>query len=516
VDYDAIVIGSGLGGLTAGALYASDGKRVLVLERNNQLGGAASVFQRGKLTVEASLHEMDGLDADDGKMWILDKLGVTESVDFLPVPEVYAARHPLLDEDFVMPHGQERILEASIARFPNDEKAIRKFFGTLFNLRHKATQITRTKTMLSFLLRNAFGLLAPFRYWPFIRHDRTALGPFLHSCFGDDDVLKFAMTANIGYYTDDPSNFSLIYYAVAQGSYLTGGGHYIKGGSRSLVDHLAGVIEGAGGTAATGRSVNRILVENGRAAGVIHAGSRNGSDEQEARAPVLFGNAAPELLGQMLPAEHQDEFLEPYRNYEIGPSLWVIYLGLDRNPSEFGATHYSTFIYPPWLESYDRVPESVTLLAEPPGSKLPGYVFLNYDLVDAGTGDEQTHMASLTGFDRLDNWSGLDKQAYRQRKDAWMNALLADLELQYPGISSHIVYKEMATSRTINRFLNTPGGAVYGFAQHPMCAGRHRPVSKTKVPGLLLSSAFSAPGGGFTGAILSGERAYWTARKMKR
>ena len=56
-EYDAIVIGSGLGGLTAGALYARTGARVLLLERNASFGGAATTYHRGALTVEASLHE---------------------------------------------------------------------------------------------------------------------------------------------------------------------------------------------------------------------------------------------------------------------------------------------------------------------------------------------------------------------------------------------------------------------------------------------------------------------------
>ena len=64
-QFDAIVIGSGLGGLTAAALYARAGHRVLVLERNQNFGGAATVYQHGELAIEASLHEIDGLDAED-------------------------------------------------------------------------------------------------------------------------------------------------------------------------------------------------------------------------------------------------------------------------------------------------------------------------------------------------------------------------------------------------------------------------------------------------------------------
>lgn len=66
-EYDAIVIGSGLGGLTAGALVAKEGRKVLLLEQGDTFGGAASLFKRKGFSVEAGLHEIDGLDDCDIK-----------------------------------------------------------------------------------------------------------------------------------------------------------------------------------------------------------------------------------------------------------------------------------------------------------------------------------------------------------------------------------------------------------------------------------------------------------------
>jgi phytoene dehydrogenase-like protein len=515
-NYDAIVIGSGLGGLTAGALYATDGKRVLVLERHSAFGGAASMFERGGLLIEAGLHEIDGLDPEDSKMWTLDRLGVTGKVDFLTPDILYAVRHPLIGDEFAMPHGQQRVINATIERFPRREAEIRRYLGTLFKLRSQITGLTSTKSRLAFLLHNWLGVLAPFRYWMLFRHDRTTLGGYLDALFGDDEPLKFALAANIGYYTDDPQHLSFIFYAAAQASYLTGGGHYITGGSRSLVNHLIGIIERAGGAARAGRTVGRILVENGRAAGVAHFGSKNDGEERQTRAPVVFGNAAPNLLGEMLPDEHREQFLQPYSHRALSTSLWTIYVGLDCDPAELGLRQYSTFIFPTWLDSFSRVPESSVVTATSPRGRLPAYVLVNYGLLDPGTGDERTQMVSIAGVDRLENWEGLDRQSYKERKAAWIDEIIGDVEQHYPGFAAHVVHKEMATARTIKRFLNTPGGTAYGFAQDPSGAVRNRPRPKTSVPGLLLSSAFAMPGGGFSGTILAGERAYWAARKIKR
>jgi all-trans-retinol 13,14-reductase len=113
-QFDAIVVGSGLGGLIAGALYARAGHRVLVLERNANFGGAATVHRHGSLAIEASLHEVDGLDAEDAKMPILRALGLDHDMPFVDVGDVHEVRSPLLREPFVLPHGYDAGLTATI------------------------------------------------------------------------------------------------------------------------------------------------------------------------------------------------------------------------------------------------------------------------------------------------------------------------------------------------------------------------------------------------------------------
>jgi all-trans-retinol 13,14-reductase len=84
--YDAITIGSGLGGLTAAALYARAGHRVLVLERNAEFGGAATTYRHGRLTIEGSLHETADLSAPlDPKARILRALGILDDLEFVSV-----------------------------------------------------------------------------------------------------------------------------------------------------------------------------------------------------------------------------------------------------------------------------------------------------------------------------------------------------------------------------------------------------------------------------------------------
>jgi all-trans-retinol 13,14-reductase len=90
-SWDAIVIGSGLGGLTAAAAIANRGKRVLVLERHASFGGAATVYRHGALNIEGSLHEIDG-DTVCGAHGPIARLGLTGSVEPIVTDIFYETR----------------------------------------------------------------------------------------------------------------------------------------------------------------------------------------------------------------------------------------------------------------------------------------------------------------------------------------------------------------------------------------------------------------------------------------
>ncbi len=510
-DYDVVVIGSGLGGLTAGALFARQGRRVLVLERNRTFGGAASVFRRRGMTVEAGLHELDGLDDEDSKIWLFRRLGILERLEFSPAPTFFAVRHHLLgSEEFVMPHGEREGRDAVTERFPEHRRAVASYFSTLCSIRRNVGYLGRFQHG-SPARKLATGLRLPLILWPIVRHDRTTVGGILQRLYGDDERVKLALCANLGYYADDPDGFSLIYFSVAQGSYHIGGGHYIRGGSRVLVDLLLGLIRGAGGDARAGRTATRILVENGRAAGVVHDSSRREGDPERVRAPIIVGNASPHALGRMLPGDLRERFMRPYAGRALAPSLWTVYLGLDRPPGRLGLGHYSTFFPADWMDRLSQMPYNARLLADGPGERMPGWVVTDYSRLDSGLTGEGRHLAVMTGLDRLSNWEHLDEESYRRKKASWMEALVRDLDRRLPGISSHIFYNEMATARTMKRYLGTPGGTPYGFSQHPASAGRHRPRARTALPGLFLASVFALPGGGFSGALQSGNLAYHAA-----
>lgn len=501
--FDAIVVGSGLGGLTAGALYARTGRHILLLERNDSFGGAATVYRHDGLAIEASLHEMDGLDEGDVKTPLLHSLGLDRKLPFVDVGDLYEVRGPLIGEPFALPHGMEAACAAAVARFPHHAEGLQAYFQRIAAVREAVRFAALHQDDPSWWLHHAPEAVR--RLWPLLGAGRATVGEVLHGLFGDAEAVKVALAANLSYYHDDPDRMSFLAYAVPQASYLTGGGHYVRGGSAALIDTLVELIREAGGVVEAGRDVDTLLINRLGMVGVRHR-ARGGDDTKFDDAPVIFGNAAPQRLAEMLPRSERENFLAPFAHRRPSISLWTLSIGLSRPARAFGVKHYSTFVLPPWMKTLGGLREAGAILGAAPGERLPPYAFVDYAQIDSGLNEAGPYLVSLCGVDRLDNWTALSAQEKSERKERWMDRLIADLDREFPGIASAVAHREMATAQTLSHYLNTPGGSIYGFAPEGGLAEVFSFTPRTRINGLWLASAYTF-GGGFTGAMLGGAEA---------
>ena len=206
-----------------------------------------------------------------------------------------------------------------------------------------------------------------------------------------------------------------------------------------------------------------------------------------------------------------------YQGRRPSISLFDIALGLNRPPRELGLTHYFTMLIPDWVNALADYAGSAEILANAPGTRMPVVGIVNYDAIDSGLNPDGPHLVSVTGIDRTANWDGLDEQAYRAKRDGWLDAIVAGIDRSFPGFAGRVVQREMATAATMHRYLNTPDGAVYGFAPDPPrglpTAGSEKAVATT-VPGLWLTSSYGGFGG-FTGVMLTGMLAAQAAMKSR-
>ncbi|MGI9228097.1 MAG: phytoene desaturase family protein [Gammaproteobacteria bacterium] len=512
--FDAIVIGSGLGGLTAGALFAHAGHSVLVLEQNDTFGGAATTYHRGTMMIEASLHETADprTTTADPKVEIFEALDLYQDIELTPVGDFQEVRCPLIGAPLVIPHGVDALRDSLTERFPHEADSIRHFLKRVGSIQ-TALQIFMEKH--SGLWWLAHGAELPFRLWPVLRDMHSSVSKVLEKYFGNNEAIKIALAANLSYWSDDPDQMWWLMYAVAQGGFLQGGGVYIKGGSQVLSDRLVDRIrEGDGEALADQTAIEILLDEQSEVSGVRYR-PRVGGEDTVAHAPVIFANASPHVVKNMLPTAKRDSFMAPYRGKPLSTSLFSMNLGLNKRPSELGVCAYSTMIIPEWMERLSDYKHCAGLFADMPSGRLPAMGVCDYSYIDSGLVDGELFPVSLAGADRLTNWDGLSDTDYLAKKNAWLDALIECLDKEWPGFANAVVQREYATAKTMHNFLNTPGGAVYGFAPNvpdrSLLSGPPR-TPKTSIKGLWLASSFAGMGG-FSGAMGSGG---WAAKNALR
>lgn len=465
-SWDAIVIGSGIGGLAAAAAYARVGKRLLVLEQQGGIGGAATVYRHGQLTIEASLHEIDGAEWAN-RTGAVAQLGLADRLDPIRTDLFYEARSSLFAQPVRVPHGLDAAEAVLAAEFPSARAGLRRWFADL-------RRVQRTMNDLDGLSDSAAAVAAKPNaardLWVGLSNMRGSLHDGLEHLFSGEEAVKLALAPHLSYFDDDPRCMSMLSFAMVTSRYLEHGSYYLRGGSKSLTFALLAVIQDSGGEALTQREAVAILMgPRGRVAGVRHRGKTG--DIEEALSGTVFGNAAPELLATMLPDKSRASFLQRYAAFEPSISLFVMALGLDRPAAGFGVSAYSTFLYPDWMDRLDGYPRSAALLAGEPGRDMPLYAMADYDRLKPQLGGaDSPALLTLTGADRLTNWAALDGLTYAARRDRWMDALIIDMDRRYPGLGSAITQREMATARTMHDRIGAPHGEV-------MDSGRRRIAS---------------------------------------
>lgn len=471
--YDSVVIGAGLGGLTAAALLARAGRKVLLVERNTSVGGAASTYKVGDLVVEAALHETsDPHDPLDPKHAALTQLGVLDSTEWVPVEALYEVRGGPLAQPFVLPHGFEAARDALAARFP------------------------RAAAGAGALLREMEALAAT----PAAAHGGRSLAQAFAGAFGGDGAAECALAANLAYFHDDPRSFAWTAFARFQGAFLRSGGRFIRHGSQRLSNALRRALQQAGGRVLLRRRVAELrLGPDGEPRALVHVG-KDGNDAEVVEATTVISNAAPAVLAELLPEPARSQLARALAGCAPSISLFQATFGLSMPPRTFGVGAYSSVLLPAWmrgLNDYARAAACVQTPAETP----PPLTMVDYSQIDSGFGGPP-HLVSVLGVDRLQNWAGLDGHAYVERRTLLLDAVLAEVDRFFPGFAAHVVSKAMNTARSMRSYLNAPHGSVYGFAPTPAAAASAR----TPLPGIYLAGAYAAAGG-FNGAIAGGAAA---------
>ena len=494
LDYDAVVIGSGLGGLSCAAAFARQGFKPLVIEQHDKVGGFATAFSRpGGFTFDVSLHSTT-VGQRDGAFNLIGGFPEITDVEFKPHPHLFRAIYPGHDV-----RVQQRDPAAFVATlsslFPDEKAGIAGLFDDMAGL---AEDIDR--------LQNAKGQVDMSRF----PVDFPRLARFHQSTWGQmmdsrikDPKLKAVLSSQWGYYGLPPSKLSCFYYAMPFMGYLRGGGFYPKGRSQDISDAFARFIESRGGKILLRTKVEKILATNGVASGVATA------DKKKYTARVVVSNASPfATLGQMIDDQALvADYLAQCRQYSVSLSSFQVFLGLKEDLVRKVGIADSEVFYEP---SYD--PDSSYAGALKADVENGGVFVTLYDNIYDGyspAGRNTINIMNLQGYDHWERFAkdyhAGEKREYRKEKERIAEVLIRRAErILLPGLSSAIEVKEIGTPLTNVRYTGHHRGAIYGWDQTVNNSGSVRVGHGTPIKNLYLAGAWSRPGHGYGAVIPSG------------
>ena len=278
--YDVVVVGAGIGGLCTGALLAAAGRRVLVVERHDRVGGYAHSFRRGPYLFDSCVHMIGGCEAggfEGGSVIheVLRGLDLQGRCHFERLDPLY--RSVLPDLDLRVPASLDELERELADEFPAERKGIGDFLQACLDIRQQTHRAS--------MLRGAYDVMkSPKRFPTLLRLRRATLQEVLDGCI-ESPHLKAVLGTLWPYLGLPPSRVSFLYYATMLMSYVADHAYYCRGSFQSLADALASAISERGGELLLRSCVRRIDVERGRTRGVV---LENG---MHIAAPTVVSNA---------------------------------------------------------------------------------------------------------------------------------------------------------------------------------------------------------------------------------
>ena len=488
--YDAVIIGGGLGGLASASLLARQGKKVLVLEKHAKPGGYASNFKRGDFTFDVALHAINGITPGTPSYKCLEDCGVADKVTFIPQKSLY--RLVGKDDEIVVPHGGVEQYKAFLGeRFPAEKSNIERMFKEAASMFDELSSFIHSR--LPFWLRF---IVTPVLYPRLLRFDRDTVHDFFSRFTGNRQLMEI-LAAQWPYYGLPPDQLAYSYFSYPFFDYLAHGGFSIKGGSQMLANAFCDVIRQHGGKVALSSGAISINVEKGRVVGVV---ARKIGSVSTAR---VISNISPhETVSLVGEQAFPRSFLARLQSMRPAMSAFQIYIGLDCPISRFGVAEdeYSVFV----THGADSLDQFAKMCAESLDYEQVGWFLNFFSNVDPSLAPPGKSTLGIIALVSGNHWKNLSKEQYREKKQELVDALLKQAERRLPGLLRHIEVLEAGSPHTMTKYTGSFQGSINGFAQSVDQAGLSRRFPmRYPVKGLYHVGAWTFPGGGYVGAMLS-------------
>lgn len=473
--YDVVVVGSGVGGLSAGALLATAGRSVLVVEQGDGPGGYAHAFERGPYTFDPAISVFPQGHDDALPVALLEHLGVADRCRFIPLESNYRAVYD--DFEIETPFGLDQFAERHCEAFPAEADRLREFFALCRKL-HKDAHELPPQLGLAGLDEAAKQFPVLFKYIK--APTQVALDDYL-----EDPLAKSVASVAWPYLGTPPSRLDFVTFSTVLSVYLEGC-FYPEGGFQSLADALVEAMERAGGELVVGRRVTSITVDDGRASGIEL------EDGTKVAAGRVISNAdATATFEELVGADHlPGGFMKRLRRMKPSVSAVIVFIATSLDLRAQGAVHE---VFRPRHVDHDDT--YADILAGKPGGMF-GTVPTLSDPRLAPDGEHILTVHSLAPFEIDGGWD--------ERAEAYGDAVVDAYEKVFPGLRAAITFREVATPRALHRHSLNRQGAAYGWENIPTQTGGKRSPHIAPLEGLFLSGHWTQPGTGSLRALVSG------------
>ena len=463
--FDAIIIGSGAGGLICGNILSKEGMSVGILEKNRITGGALQTFSRKGVVFDTGVHYIGGVDKDQALYRYFHYLGIAEKLNLRRLNKDKFDVIVLEDKEYPLAQGFEHFIDQLLPFFPGYEKSLQTYISTLREIAS------------SFPLYN---LEVPFNHSEEHYRGQSAFTFFssLNQSFDQsrktetESLLSEVLAGNNFLYDGQKEKTPLYIPALINHSFITSAWRPINGSSR-IADLLIEKLKSSGGELHIGTEV--ININKQREDFII----KTQSGEIFTSKWLVSGIHPANTLSFMDSSAFRKPYLSRIMNLENTGGAFSVYIIL--KPGTFPYLDYNIY-YHSGKEAWKK----------PRDSSWPAnYMLLTPETDETGNFAKNMVIMSAMNMTSLEPWknskTGQRDRDYYEFKNQKALQLLELAEIKFPGLQGKIDYLETSTPLTWRDYTGTPGGSMYGIQKdyhHPV---ESRILARTRIPKFLFT-----------------------------